>query len=86
MTAVPLAVECQVYLENHEYFAEVTGRYALSFIPWVIACLALVFSRRHLLKTSTALVGVGVGVMLLAETGLFTLGPALVDKATFMVG
>lgn len=86
VAAVSLAVEFQMLVENNEYFAMVAPRYALSFIPWVIACLAVVVGRRRLTKTSLAFVGIGTAVILLAETGLFTLGPALVDQVSFLVG
>jgi hypothetical protein len=86
VSAVSLIVEYQVYADNDEYFVTVAARYALSFLPWVIACLAVVVSRRRLLKTSIAFVGVGTTVMLLAETGLFTLGPALVSHTAYLVG
>jgi len=86
VTAVSLAVEFQMLVQNNEYFAMVAPRYALSFIPWVIACLAVVVGRRRLTKTSLAFVGIGTAVILLAETGVFTLGPALVDQVSFLVG
>jgi hypothetical protein len=86
ITSVTLAVEAQVYLENHEYFLNVSGRYALSFLPWAIICLAVVACRRRLLKSSYAFVSVGFLVLLLAETHLLTLGPALVGNAKYLVG
>jgi hypothetical protein len=86
VTAVALAVEFQVLVEDHGYFTMVAPRYALSFIPWVIACLAVVASRRRLTKTSLAFVGIGTAVILLAETGVFTLGPALVGQVSFLIG
>jgi hypothetical protein len=58
----------------------------MSFIPWVIACLAVVAGRRRLTKTSFTFVGIGMVVVVLAETGIFTLGPALVDQVSFLVG
>lgn len=84
--AVSLAVELEMLVENREYFSLVSGRYALAFIPWVVACLAVVASRRRLTKTTYTLVGVGTAVILLAETGLFTLGPALVGQVSFLIG
>lgn len=86
VSAVSLAVELEMLVENDQYFASVSARYALSFIPWVVACLAVVANRRRLARTSYTLVGVGTVVILLAETGLFTLGPALVDQVSFLVG
>lgn len=86
VAAVSIAVEIEVFVENDEYFAMVSARYALSFLPWVIACLAIVAGRRRLLKTSVAFVGLGTAVLLLAETGLFSLGPALVDHVSTLVG
>ena len=86
VAAVSLVVEFQMLVENNEYFALVSARYALSFIPWVIACLAVVVGRRRLTKTSLTFVGIGTAVILLAETGVFTLGPALVDQVSFLVG
>jgi hypothetical protein len=86
VTAISLVVQVEMFVENNEYFALVSARYALSFLPWVIACLAVVAARRRMLKTSVAFVGLGTVVILLAETGVFTLGPALVDQVSFLVG
>jgi hypothetical protein len=86
ISAVTFAVETQVYMANHEYFTVVAGRYALAFLPWAVGCLVLVASRRRLPRSTAALVTLGFGVMLLAETGLFTLGPALVGNSKFLVG
>lgn len=86
ITAVSLAVEAQVYEENHEYFVDVTSRYALGFLPWAIICLAVVAWRRRLLRSSFAFVSLGLIVLLLAETQLFTLGPALVGNAKYLIG
>ncbi len=86
VAAVSMAVEFQMLVENNEYFALVSARYAMSFIPWVIACLAVVAGRRRLTKTSFTFVGIGMVVIVLAETGIFTLGPALVDQVSFLVG
>jgi hypothetical protein len=86
VSLVPLVVEFQVYQDNGEYFASVAARYAMSFLPWMIACLAVVAGRRRLARTGFAFVGIGAAVLLLAETGLFTLGPALVSRVPFLVG
>jgi hypothetical protein len=86
VSAVSLFVEAEVYRENNEYFVDVAARYALSFLPWMIACLAIVAARRRLLKTSVVFAGVGTAVLLMVETGLFTLGPALVDHTPFLIG
>ncbi|HEV2348196.1 MAG TPA: hypothetical protein VGS97_29190 [Actinocrinis sp.] len=86
VTAVSIAVQLEMFVENNEYFSLVSARYALSFLPWVIACLAVVAARRRLVKASVVFVGLGTVVILLAETGVFTLGPALVDQVTFLVG
>ena len=86
ISAVALVVEAQVFMANDQYFVDVAARYALTFLPWAILCLAVVAGRRRLLKSSYAFVGLGLAVMLLAETGLFTLGPALVSHAAYLVG
>jgi 4-amino-4-deoxy-L-arabinose transferase-like glycosyltransferase len=86
ISAVALVVEAQVYLTSHQFFAVVAGRYALSFLPWAIACLAVVATRRRMLRSGTALVAVGLTVLLLSESGLFTLGPALSSHTPFLVG
>ena len=86
ITAVALAVEAQVFTANDEYFVNVAPRYALGFLPWAILCLAVVAGRRRLLKSTYALVSIGLLVLLLAETGVFTLGPALVSGASYLVG
>jgi hypothetical protein len=86
VSAVAVVVETQVFATSGRYFAIVTGRYALSFLPWVIACLAVVASRRHLSRSGIAFTGLGLTVMLLATTGLFTLGPALSSRTSFLIG
>ena len=86
ITAVSIAVETQVFVTNDQYFVNVSSRYALTFLPWAILCLAVVAGRRRLLKSSYTLVSLGLLVMLLAETGLFTLGPALASHASYLVG
>jgi hypothetical protein len=72
----PPIVEFQVYMANKGYFPIVTGRYGMTFIPWAIACLAIVAGRRRLLRLSTATVGLGSVVMVLGLLGVFNLGPA----------
>ena len=86
ITAVTFVVQAQTYQANDEYFVSVTPRYALAFLPWTIACLAYVASRRRMRFSTVTLVSVGLGVMLLAEAGLFNLGPALTETGTFLVG
>ena len=86
ITAISLAVEAQVFMANNEYFVDVAPRYALTFLPWAILCLAVVAGRRRLLKSSYAFVSLGLIVLLLAEAGLLTLGPALVSNAKYLVG
>ncbi|WP_034265861.1 glycosyltransferase family 39 protein [Actinospica robiniae] len=86
VTSIAIVVELQVFTANDEYFVLVSARYALAFIPWVIACLAVVASRRRLLRTSTGFVVFGFVLMLLAEMEWFTMGPALTSNATLLVG
>jgi hypothetical protein len=86
ITAVTFAVQAQTFLANDEYFVSVAPRYALAFLPWAIACLALVASYRRMRWSIVTLVSVGLAVMLLAETGLFSLGPALTQTGTILVG
>ena len=86
ISAVPIAVELQVYMANHEYFEVVSARYAVSFLPWTILCLAVVAHRRRLLRTSGVFVSVGLLVVVLNELGLFTLGPALVSRTAYLIG
>ncbi|MEY9908129.1 hypothetical protein ABIA35_004362 [Catenulispora sp. MAP12-49] len=86
ISAVAVVVETQVFASSGRYFAVVAGRYALSFLPWAIACLAVVASRRRLARSGIAFTGLGLTVMLLATTGLFTLGPALSSRTSFLVG
>jgi hypothetical protein len=83
---VALAVEAQVFTANDQYFAIVAGRYALCFLPWAIVCLAVVAYRRRLLRTTVSFVSLGLAVMLLAEFGVLTLGPALSNRTSFLVG
>jgi cytochrome bd-type quinol oxidase subunit 2 len=86
LASVTFVVQAQVYLDNHEYFLDVSGRYALGFLPWAIICLAVVAGRRRLLRSSFAFISLGLLVMLLAETQLLTLGPALVGNSKYLVG
>jgi len=87
IAAVVPVVEAQVFLSsNNQYFALVAPRYALGFLPWVIVCLAVVAYRRRLLRSSYTFVSLGLLVVLLVETGVFTLGPALTSGASFLVG
>ncbi len=86
VSSIAIVVQLQVFAANHEYFISVSARYALAFIPWVVACLAVVASRRRLLRTTTGFVAIGFAVMLLAELGLVTLGPALTSNANMLVG
>lgn len=86
ISAVPIAVELQVYMANHEYFEVVSARYAVSFLPWTILCLAVVAHRRRLLRTSGVFVSLGFVVVVLAELGVFTLGPALGSHTAFLIG
>ncbi|MEY9930911.1 hypothetical protein ABH926_005558 [Catenulispora sp. GP43] len=86
ISAVAVVVETQVFATSGRYFAVVAGRYALCFLPWAIACLAVVASRRGLSRSGIAFTGLGLTVMLLATTGLFTLGPALSSRTAFLVG
>jgi cytochrome bd-type quinol oxidase subunit 2 len=86
IASVALVVEAQVFMDNNEYFLDISGRYALTFLPWAIICLAVVAGRRKLLKSSFAFVSLGLIVILLAETQLLTLGPALVGNAKYLVG
>ena len=86
ISMVALVVEAQVYMANHAFFVIVPARYALSFLPWTVVCLAVVAHRRRLLRTSFLFVSAGLLVVFLAETGLLTLGPALVSRTAFLVG
>ena len=86
ITAVTFAVQAQTYQANDEYFVSVAPRYALAFLPWTIACLVLVASRRRMRWSIVTLTSVGLAVMLLAETGLFSLGPALSQTGSVLVG
>jgi len=84
--AVPIAVQLQVYMANHEYFEVVASRYAITFLPWTIMCLAAVAYRRRLKFTMQAFISVGIVVMILAELHILNLGPALVSRSAFLVG
>jgi hypothetical protein len=84
--AVVFAVQAQMFMENDQYFQIVSARYALSFLPWVIVCLAVVAYRRRLRRTSYLVVSLGLLTVLLAETGVLTLGPALVSHSSFLIG
>jgi hypothetical protein len=86
ISMVALVVEAQVYVVNHAYFVIVPGRYALSFLPWAVVCLAVLAYRRRLLRSSFLFVSAGLLIMFLAETGLLTLGPALASRTSFLVG
>jgi hypothetical protein len=86
ISAIPLAVELQVYMANHEYFQVVSARYAISFLPWTILCLAVVAHRRRLLRTTQLFVTFGLLVMVLAELHVVNLGTTLGSHTGFIVG
>lgn len=75
LLAFPLVAELQVYVQNDQYLPTVVGRYGLSFVPWALACLAMVAGARGLLRTTVAIVATGALVMVLSVYGVFTLGP-----------
>jgi hypothetical protein len=86
ISAVPLAVQLQVYQANDEYFGVVASRYAITFLPWTIMCLAVVAHRRRLWRSTQIFVALGAVVMVLAELHILNLGPALVSRSAFLVG
>ena len=86
ISVIALVVQTQVFATSGRYFAVVAGRYALSFLPWAIACLAVVASRKGLTRSGVVFTGLGLTVMLLATTGLFALGPALSSRTAFLIG
>lgn len=86
ISAMPFAVQAQVYMANHEYFQVASARYAMSFLPWTVLCMAVVAQRRRLRRTTLVLVGSGALIVVLAELGIFSLGPALVNHTAFVIG
>ena len=86
ISAVSLAVEAPVLLSSHEYFQVVSARYAITFLPWTILCLAIVAHRRRLLRTTYVFVSLGMLVVLLAEFGVVNLGPALSSHTSYLIG
>jgi hypothetical protein len=76
MLAYPMIVEMQVLVSLHEYFPVVTPRYGMSLIPFALACLAVVTNTLRLRRTAVAYAGIGTLVMLLAATGVWSIGPA----------
>lgn len=86
ITSVTFVVQAQTYTANNEVFASVPPRYALSFLPWTVACLAIVAARRRMARTTVIVTCIGFAVILLAITGTFQLGPALTSTGTTLVG
>lgn len=76
LVAYPLAVELQAFVQSGEYFPSVAGRYGMSVVPWLAACLALACCARGAGRVLVAFSGIGFVVMTLAVTGVFSLGPA----------
>jgi hypothetical protein len=76
LLAYPLIVEMQVLVSSHQYFPVVTSRYGITLVPFALACLAVVANRLRLQRTAVAYVGIGTLIMLLAATGVWSLGPA----------
>jgi hypothetical protein len=70
LLAYPLVVELQAYLADRRYFEGVTTRYGMSYVPWVLGCLALVAWHRKALRLGVALTAVGAAAMLSTVTGL----------------
>lgn len=66
LLTVPLAVELQVYINAGVYFPSVVPRYWASFVPLVIAAMALVADDKRLTKSIVAFTGLCVAV------GLYT--------------
>jgi hypothetical protein len=66
LLVVPWAVELQVYINAQVYFPTVVPRYWTSFVPFVIAAMAIAADDRRLVKSLAAFTGVCVAI------GLFT--------------
>jgi uncharacterized membrane protein YccF (DUF307 family) len=75
LLAFPLVAEVQVYVQNDQYLPGVVGRYGMSFVPWALACLAMVAAQRRLLGTTLAVTGTGAVVMLFAISGVYAIAP-----------
>jgi 4-amino-4-deoxy-L-arabinose transferase-like glycosyltransferase len=62
MISYPIIVELQVYTTDGTYFPQVNGRYGMSIIPLLIACLAMTAHRLGVQRSM--LTGVGAGALL----------------------
>lgn len=68
--AYPLVVEVQIYLEeHHHYFPNVVVRYGITFVPFLLAAIALAADQRRLRKVSLGFVGIGAIAMIFATAG-----------------
>ena len=72
VVSYPLVVELQGYVENRTYFPSVVARYGITFVPWLLAALALAVNTRGWRRISLAFAAAGTAVMLGATTGIYS--------------
>jgi hypothetical protein len=68
MISYPVIVELQVYMNSGTYFPQVAGRYGMSIIPLLIACLAMDAQRLGMRRSIVT--GIGAAVTLAFTAGL----------------
>jgi hypothetical protein len=73
LIAFPAVVEAEIYVQNDQFLPTVPGRYGMSFIPWTVACLALVASEQRLLRTTATVLVSGALIVGLSVSGVFAL-------------
>ncbi len=70
MIIYPLIVELQVNMNSGTYFPHVYGRYGMSIIPLLIACLAMAAQRLGMRRSMLTGIGAGAAVTLASTAGL----------------
>jgi len=68
----PMIVELQVYAGQGHYFPVIRGRYGMSAIPLLIACLAMTAQRRRLHRPMLTGAGIGIAVTVASAAGLIS--------------
>ena len=70
MISYPVIVELQVYMNSGTYFPQGDGRYGMSIIPLLIACLAMAAQRLGMRRSMLTGIGAGAAVTLASTAGL----------------
>ena len=73
LIAFPAVVEAEDLPSERPFLPTVPGRYGMSFIPWTVACLALVAGERRFLRTMATVLVAGALIVFLSVYGIFNL-------------